>query len=326
MRPGVGIAGLPRQLPLAVSFWTVNRGLVGTGTTQPCSGGVAATTNGGRSFRVVLRTRGPVESITTAGQRDAWIFVGACKSARGPLAGVRNILLRTVDGGRSWHVLPPSEAFDPSFATATRGFALRAALPPFTGSTASSLGVPSAQGLLTTSDGGRNWRPVTGPAGCRGNQGETVNSPSLTQTWVLCTGEPGAGAQSKAIFLSPDGGHTWRDLVNVGLPPDQPDRGISSGGYPLGLNFSRAGFGLLWEDRGVLYITRDDGRSWQPTHVLFPDIDYGVSGAALSRSDAFLLRFGRHTRTNGPAEIDLLHTLDAGHSWSVTHRWAVPER
>jgi photosystem II stability/assembly factor-like uncharacterized protein len=306
--------------PSAIAFWTVRRGLLGTATARPCVGAVSLTTDGGRSFHLQLRTRGPVEWVTTAGEDEAWALVQTCKYMHvNGSYGVRYRLLRTVDGGRSWRVLPPSEAFNPSFATPTRGIAVKVPLPP-----AGSIGLPVGQGLLSTSDGGATWRPLRGPAGCRRNQGEAIDSPSPAHTWALCVSQPGAGEQPKELFVSSDGDRTWRLLVNVGPQRRQRRGGIDISGYPLGLSFSKAGFGLLWEDRGLLYLTHDGGRRWQPTGVLLPDIDYGVSGVALSHGQDFLLRRGRHTTSAGPQETDLLRTLDEGHHWTLVHRWQVP--
>ena len=320
-KPGAGIPGLPRQLPNALAFWSGNRGLVATGTARPCAGAVSLTTDGGRSFRVLLRTRGPVEWVTTAGQDDAWALVETCKSLQvNGNSAVRYRLLSTVDGGRSWRTLPPSEAFNPSFASATRGYAVAVPLAP-----SGFIGLAGGKRLLATSDGGRIWRSLPGRGGCPQKMPiGVVDSPSLAGTWVLCVGGAGAGAEYKAISFSHDGGRAWRLLVNVGISAHEPIDGISSLGYPLGLSFSRAGFGLLWEDRGLLYVTRDGGRRWQPTGVLTPDVNYGISGAVLSGSDAFLLRSGRASVGNGPQEIELLRTVDQGQGWTVVHRWKMP--
>lgn len=154
--------------------------------------------------------------------------------------------------------------------------------------------------------------------------GETVDWPSPGQAWLLCVSEPGVGAQGKAIFTSTDGGRSWRVLVNVSLLTRHPARGISPIGYPLGLSLSKSGFGLLWEDRGPLYVTHDGGHRWQATGVLIPDVNNGLSGAVRSRTQAYLLRFGRHTRRERFQEIGLLHTLDAGRDWSVVYRRLTP--
>jgi hypothetical protein len=314
-KSSLGRSTSPRQLPDAIAFWGGNRGLLGTATTHLCAGAVSLTTDGGRSFHVVLRTRGPVEWISATGQSEAWAVVQACKFAREESVHYR--LIRTVDGGRSWQELPPSEAFNPSFATPTRGFAVRVPLAP-----TDFIGPPVGEGLLSTTDRGRTWRHLAGPAGCRRNEGETISSSALTQVWVLCVTEPGAGRQGKAIFATRSAGRTWRPLVDVGFESRSPRGGVSPLGYPLGMSFSKTGFGLLWEDRGPLYLTHDGGREWQPTGVLIPDVDYGVSGAALSHTDAYLLRSGRHSR-QGPPTTDLLRTMNAGDTWTVVHRWPV---
>lgn len=296
--------------PEAVAFWRPDRGLVGTGTVRPCSGAVLLTRDGGRTFHALVRTRGPVEWVATAGRRDAWALVERCTPIRvSGGVGLPYRLMRTLDGGRSWRLLPAGEGFNPSFVTRDRGIAVAAAVAP-----PGHIGLNRGAGLLTTSDGGRSWHPLPEPRGCHGNQGETLSWPARRVAWVLCVGEPGAGAGAKRLVASTDGGRSWHTLVNVALNARHPVSGIPAIGDPLGLTFSPTGFGLLWENRGWLYLSHDGGHRWVPTAVLQPDIDHGLSAAVLSRRAAFFLRHGQRN-------IDLLRTLDGGRTWGVVHRW-----
>src|ERR671930_600747 len=64
-------------VPYAVALWDPQHGLLGTGACaravdEACGRGtIQLTSNGGRNFRVVLRTRRPVVGLQTAGPRGA---------------------------------------------------------------------------------------------------------------------------------------------------------------------------------------------------------------------------------------------------------------
>ncbi|HUJ55626.1 MAG TPA: hypothetical protein VLW49_06525 [Gaiellaceae bacterium] len=94
------------------------------------------------------------------------------------------------------------------------------------------------------------------------------------------------------------------------------DHGLSSFGYPVGMAMADNGFGLIWESRGTLYVTRDGGTRWlgEP-HVAPPEIDFGLSGVALPHGTGFVLLTRARFRQR------LLETTDAGRTWRVVHRW-----
>ena len=129
---------------------------------------------------------------------------------------------------------------------------------------------------------------------------------------MVCVSQPGAGNQEKSVYASSDGGRSWRMLVNV--PLTSRSRGLSSYGYPQGISFTPQGYGLLWESRGFLYLTRDGGRHWRKLGVVAPEVDFGVSAVMLSGTHAFVLlsRDGKYR---------LLATKDGGRGWSVVQRW-----
>jgi photosystem II stability/assembly factor-like uncharacterized protein len=95
--------GIPAKklgsVPNAIAFWNPGHGLLGTGTCAgttfaSCrSGTIRLTSNGGRSFRVVLRTRRRVLQLQTAGPHGA-------------IATTDRGVFRTLDGGRSWKRFP----------------------------------------------------------------------------------------------------------------------------------------------------------------------------------------------------------------------------
>src|SRR5438034_10021413 len=103
----------------AIAFWDANRVLVGTGScvgraTDSCRNGtIQLTSTGGRSFRVVLRTRRRVVQLQTAGPHGA-------------IATTDGGVFRTLDGGRSWKRF--RHRYGASFASAGIGLGFRSHL------------------------------------------------------------------------------------------------------------------------------------------------------------------------------------------------------
>jgi photosystem II stability/assembly factor-like uncharacterized protein len=80
---------------------------------------------------------------------------------------------------------------------------------------------------------------------------------------------------------------------------------------------ARDGFGVIWESRGTLYVTRDGGAHWTGLpEVARPEEDFGQSGAALPHGIAYVL-----LSIGGSGVRRLIETTDAGRSWHVVHRW-----
>lgn len=284
--------------PNAAVFWTPKDGLLGVGrcatTNYACgSGAVELTTDGGRTYRIVLRTRRPVESVQTAGSQGAIVDT----------YGKR--VYRTLDRGRTWqpwHLRPGS-----SFATPQIGLGFRTY----------GVGNTIRLALLRTSDGGEAWTRIRKPAKCFSEFPELdLVTPRLG--WVVCGGEPGAGNEEKAVFRTRDGGRTWQaGAVTTHLNHPQVRGGIWMLGYPQGIAFAPNGFGLLWESRGTLFVTRDGGFDWRAKpRFAVPDVDFGRGAAAFDDGTGFVL-LGR----GGGVPARLIETRDFGRTWHVVRRW-----
>jgi photosystem II stability/assembly factor-like uncharacterized protein len=134
----------------------------------------------------------------------------------------------------------------------------------------------------------------------------------------VCLGEGGVGNEEKAVFRTTDGGRTWRvGAEAVDFPRRRIHGGLWTYGYPLGLSFAADGFGLLWESRGTLFVSRDGGKRWRAEpKVAQPEIDFGRGASALPHGIGFVL-LGR----GGGPDARLLVTTNYGRSWRVVHRW-----
>jgi photosystem II stability/assembly factor-like uncharacterized protein len=288
-------------VPSAIAFWDSGHGVLGTGTCPgatrgACRGGtIELTSNGGRSFRLVLRTRHPVTGLSTAGPRGAVAQTDGGGS------------FRTLDGGRSWR--PFRLRYGASFATPRIGLGFRTYM------THDHLALE----LLATNDGGRTWRRRASPCTQAIASAALIDLVTPSLGWIVCLGQPGAGNQEKAVFRTTDRGQTWRaGAAVVVFPQRNVHGGIEGYGYPQGVAFAADGFGILWESRGTLYVTRDSGTNWlAKPKIARPEIDFGRGAAAFPDGRGVLL-LGR----GGGLPARLLTTDDAGRTWGLVRRWA----
>jgi len=293
-----GAAAPARLVTRSVSavFWTPHEGLLAVrycvpGSSHCVRGAVERTTDGGRTYRVVLRTRQPITDVERVGARGAIAT---------PLFGQA---LRTLDGGRTWRPF----TFEPWF-WATPRIAVRFDRYYVRDNTLLRLRV--------THDGGRTWRRLADPC----NQTVAFNAYADLVTpklwWIVCVGQPAGGTRDKAVFRTHDGGKTWQAAAaNLSSLRRGAHGGIGFFGYPVGLAFARNGFGLVTEGSGRLYVTRDGGLHFHAApKVERPDIDYGRSAAAFSNGVGYALFSAGY-----PAR--LVATDDFGRTWHVVRRW-----
>jgi photosystem II stability/assembly factor-like uncharacterized protein len=219
----------------------------------------------------------------------------------------RGTISETADGGRSWRVVLATPR--PVVAISFSGSRIWATY--------------DSGAAVVSIDNGITWRsrrpPKPSPGPCQpGSNLYRANKVVVTpggRKWALCVYAAGTGNQGKAVFRWLNG--RWNRVAWTPFSSQRGYGGISTYGYPVGLAMSDDGFGLIWESRGTLYVTRDGGRDWiaQP-HVAAPEIDFGLSGVALRHGIGFvvLARGGGMVRR-------LLLTKNAGRTWRVVHRW-----
>jgi len=166
---------------------------------------------------------------------------------------------------------------------------------------------------IGSSDGGLHWAPVVVPPVTEvAGPCPPFTVAFLVAGWALCGTQSSAGNQGKSVYRLTATG--WKRITaTVGTTYG----GISSYGYVQGIAMADDGFGVIWESRGTLYVTRDGGRNWTGLpKVAQPEVDFGVQAIALQHGVAFAL-----LANGGGEKRRLVETTDAGRSWRVAHTW-----
>jgi hypothetical protein len=296
-----GTAARPEHLhtvPVSGFFWTPQDGLLGVGlcrsTFRCSSGAIERTTDGGKTYHVILRTPGSVVELHAIGRNGALAL------------GERHVLYRTVDRGRHWtkggHILAGA-----SFATPRVGLGFR---PVF---------APNFAKIFRTRDAGSTWRRVRTPATCESER-PLLDLVTPQLGWMVCRGAGGAGPfMSKAVFRTRDGGRSWKLLTSTRADGHAPRGGLSPSGLPAGISVTRNGFGVIWGN-GVLAVTRDGGKDWHSAYgFALYNVDFPLGGAALGNGTAYVL----FQHDVAPVFERLIATRDFGRSWRVVRRWRV---
>jgi photosystem II stability/assembly factor-like uncharacterized protein len=303
---GAAQARTSRQaVPTSIAFWDRNHGLAGFvvyGPTGRLEGYVSATSDGGKTWSTRWRGAGVTDIAAVPGTREGWARIWPSATC----VECPTTMIRTTNRGRTWRRAGIAPSM-PSFATQRIGYAMKSRQA-------------NAGDLMKTTDGGRSWGRVGSP--CRKGWGGYAWSASISfvsprRGWVLCKGQPSGGGQSKALYLTTDGGVRWKRLLNAFFEPGRVRLGTLHSGYAAGMSFTRGGHGLLWSARGNTLRTSNGGRHWRPISATSPEVREGLSGWLVSDRVGYLL-----VQNDSMAKgWELLRTDDGGRGWRRVHTW-----
>jgi photosystem II stability/assembly factor-like uncharacterized protein len=200
-----------------------------------------------------------IGSIAVAASDPNVVYVGAGEAnIRGNVAEGLGIF-KSTDAGKSWkHVWKQRGQIGTMIVHPTNpDIAFAAVL-------GRAFGPNEDRGVYRTTDGGKNWKRVLtgGPdAGaadvCFDPSNPRILFASLWETrrrpWTLTSGGPKSG-----LFVSRDGGETWKSLKENGLPP-KPWGKI---GVAVAPSDSRRVYALIEADKGGLFASFDGGEKW----------------------------------------------------------------
>lgn len=296
-----------QPVPTSIAFWDRDHGLaafVVYGPTDRSKGYLSTTADGGKTWKIRWIGTGVSYVATVPGTRQAWAQIWPTKVC----VECPGLMIRSKDGGRTWRRAGTAPSM-PSFPSRQVGFAMDSRQA-------------NSGPLMKTTNGGRSWRRVGAP--CRKGWGGYAWSAALSfvsprRGWLICAGQPSAGNQSKALYMTADGGAEWKRLLNVSFEPARNQLGgLQRTGYPHGISFARNGNGLLWSGRGRTLRTRDGGRHWLPVRATRPEEQAGVSGWLVDDRVGYLL-LQVNARRYG---WRLLRTENGGSTWRLVRSWS----
>ena len=225
------------------------------------SGGVWKSTDGGVKWTSVFDDQ-PVASIGSlaiAPSNPNVVYVGSGEAnIRGNVAE-GNGIFKTVDGGKNWtHVWKQRGQIGTMVVHPTNpDIAFAAVLGrPF--------GANPERGVYRTKDGGKTWEQVLKKDADSGASDIAMdpNNPAILfagfwqarrTPWDLTSGGPGSG-----LYVSRDGGDTWKQLTKGGLPEGT----WGKVGVAVAPSDSRRVYALIEAEKGGLYRSDDGGESW----------------------------------------------------------------
>jgi len=246
-------------------------------------------------------------------------------------------ILRTSDGGTSWHDITPAGA---TLNNMTRG--------DFLSTQAAWIAIPNLNGntvtILRTLNAGQSWNTgfitVPDPAGL-----DVPHFRNLQEGWIeiITNGGPGAGSESADIWHSTDGGLHWQRIASTDLPAS----GLSREGFKSGISFRDAlnGWATTSSDTGRpqnpgLYVTHDGGKTWQIQKLNFPrgqipdqmgttppvffgnegvlPVDITLPGSPQFELVLYVTHDGGKTWTDStpaPVQSNTVYVIDPQHTW-----------
>lgn len=176
-------------------------------------------------------------------------------------------VLRTMDGGRTWHDVTPRGVSTFGYGTGTsfldsnRGWVL----------IADPNDPVNAGTIYRTTDGGIDWDSNPVPFG-----GGEIHFLDDDKGWMMLPADVGAGNMAVKFFQTSDGGKNWTQVFS-NLPTDAnsnptlPHGGIKSGFTPLNMQEAWVSGQSYASNDFYLYHTSDGGHTWSKTKDPIPN-------------------------------------------------------
>jgi photosystem II stability/assembly factor-like uncharacterized protein len=239
------------------------------------AGGVWKTTDGGLAWKSTFddQPASSIGSIAVAPSDANVVYAGAGEAnIRGDVVA-GNGIYKSGDAGKTWkHVWKQEGQIGTMIVHPTNPDVAFAAV------LGHAFGPNPERGVYRTKDGGKTWQQVlrkdadTGASDvCFDPANPQVVFAGLWQArrrpWEMTSGGPGSG-----LYVSRDGGDTWKQLGPAADPdnpePERPGRGLPGGAWgKVAVAVSPANgqrvFALIETEKGGLYRSDDGGDKWQ---------------------------------------------------------------
>ncbi len=226
------------------------------------SGGVWRTTDGGISWNPVFDSQpiSSIGSIAVAPSDPNVVYAGSGEAnIRGNVAA-GNGIYKSTDGGTTWSHVWVQEGQIGTMVVhpANPDIAFAAVL-------GHAFGPNAERGVYRTTDGGKNWKQVLQKDVDTGAS-DVALDPSNPQIvfaglwqarrrpWEMTSGGPGSG-----LWVSRDGGDTWKQLTGAGLP----DGLWGKVGVAVAPSDGRRVYAIIEAEKGGLFRSDDGGATWE---------------------------------------------------------------
>jgi photosystem II stability/assembly factor-like uncharacterized protein len=225
------------------------------------SGGVWKSIDGGTTWRSVFDDQpiSSIGSIAVAPSDHNVVYVGSGEAnIRGNVAA-GNGIYKTMDAGKTWTHVWKQEGQIGTMVVHPKNADIA-----FAAVLGHAFGANPERGVYRTRDGGKTWQQVlkkdndTGASDVAMDPGNpNVLFAGLWQArrfpWDMNSGGPGSG-----LYVSRDGGDTWKQLTGKGLP-----EGIwGKVGVAIAPSDSRRVYALIEAEKGGLFRSDDGGETW----------------------------------------------------------------
>jgi photosystem II stability/assembly factor-like uncharacterized protein len=225
------------------------------------SGGVWKSVDGGHRFTPLFDDQ-PVSSIgslAVAPSDPNVLYVGTGEAnIRGNVAAGDGIY-KSVDGGKSWTHVWTQEGQIGTMAVHPKN-----ADVAFAAVLGHAFGPNPERGVYRTKDGGRSWQQVLKKDEWTGASDVALDpsNPHIVfaglwqarrRPWELSSGGPGSG-----LYVSRDGGDSWKQLKGKGLPEGE----WGKVGIAVAPSDGRRVYALIEASEGGLFRSDDGGESW----------------------------------------------------------------
>ena len=225
------------------------------------SGGVWKTTDGGTTWKPVFDEQpiSSIGSIAVSPSQPNIVYVGSGEAnIRGNVAA-GNGIYKSTDAGKTWTHVWKQEGQIGTMAVhpANPDVAFAAVL-------GHAFGPNAERGVYRTRDGGKTWQQVLQKDADTGASDVAIDpsNPGIVfaglwqarrRPWEMTSGGPGSG-----LYVSRDGGDSWKQLTGNGLP----EGAWGKVGVAIAPSDSRRVYALIEAEKGGLFRSDDGGESW----------------------------------------------------------------